>query len=219
MTGTPATPESVRFARRAAMSALGPIGRLGYWMAGHVRVVVIAWVVIAVGLGIFAPRAEHALSGRRLGGERLRVRRRPRQDRQRLRRPVRLRPDGRRARHRRPAARRRRGDEDPPGRLARRVRRGAPGLRRRAHDRAPRRRSRPPHRDGAGGRRPQGRPRRPLGQRCQRQPHRRAGHVVGLQRGQQERDDEVGAATPGPSRWRSSCSRSGRSSPRACRCC
>ena len=45
------------------MSALGPIGRLGYWMAGHVRVVVIAWVVIAVGLGFFAPRAEHALSG------------------------------------------------------------------------------------------------------------------------------------------------------------
>jgi len=45
------------------MSALGPIGRLGYWMAGHVRVVVIAWVVTAAGLGFFAPRAEHALSG------------------------------------------------------------------------------------------------------------------------------------------------------------
>ena len=45
------------------MSALGPIGRLGYWMAGHVRVVVIVWAVIAIGLGIFAPRAEHALSG------------------------------------------------------------------------------------------------------------------------------------------------------------
>ena len=45
------------------MSPLGPIGRVGYWMAGHVRVVVIAWVVVAVGLGIFAPRAEHALSG------------------------------------------------------------------------------------------------------------------------------------------------------------
>jgi RND superfamily putative drug exporter len=45
------------------VSPLGPIGRLGYWMAGHVRFVVIAWVVIAVGLGIFAPRAEHALSG------------------------------------------------------------------------------------------------------------------------------------------------------------
>ncbi len=45
------------------MSSLGPVGRLGYWMAGHVRVVVIAWVVIAAGLGVFAPRAEQALSG------------------------------------------------------------------------------------------------------------------------------------------------------------
>jgi RND superfamily putative drug exporter len=45
------------------MIALGPIGRLGYWMAGHVRFVVIAWVVLAVALGFFAPRAEHALSG------------------------------------------------------------------------------------------------------------------------------------------------------------
>ena len=41
----------------------GPLGRLGAWTASHVRVVVLAWVAIAVGLGIFAPRAEHALSG------------------------------------------------------------------------------------------------------------------------------------------------------------
>ncbi len=45
------------------MTPVGPIGRLGGWMAGHVRHVVIAWVVIAVGLGVFAPWAEHALSG------------------------------------------------------------------------------------------------------------------------------------------------------------
>jgi RND superfamily putative drug exporter len=45
------------------MTPLGPIGRLGYWMAGHVRTVVITWVVLAVGLGALAPRAEHALSG------------------------------------------------------------------------------------------------------------------------------------------------------------
>ncbi|HEU4451058.1 MAG TPA: MMPL family transporter [Gaiellaceae bacterium] len=45
------------------MSAVGPIGRLGRWTAGHVRLVAIAWVVVAVGLGFFAPRAEHALSG------------------------------------------------------------------------------------------------------------------------------------------------------------
>ncbi|HLG08539.1 MAG TPA: MMPL family transporter [Gaiellaceae bacterium] len=42
---------------------VGPLGRLGAWMASHVRLVVIGWVVIAIGFGIFAPRAEHALSG------------------------------------------------------------------------------------------------------------------------------------------------------------
>jgi RND superfamily putative drug exporter len=45
------------------MTALGPIGRLGRWTARHVRVVVAAWAVIAVGLGVLAPKAEHALSG------------------------------------------------------------------------------------------------------------------------------------------------------------
>ncbi len=42
---------------------LGPIGRLGAWTATRFRIVVAAWIVIAVGLGIFAPRAEQALSG------------------------------------------------------------------------------------------------------------------------------------------------------------
>lgn len=45
------------------MPAVGPLGRLGAWTADHVRLVVVAWAVLAVGLGIFAPRAEHALSG------------------------------------------------------------------------------------------------------------------------------------------------------------
>ena len=45
------------------MTPVGPIGRMGRWTATHVRTVVIAWAVIAVGLGAFAPRAEHALSG------------------------------------------------------------------------------------------------------------------------------------------------------------
>ena len=45
------------------MIAVGPIGRLGGWTAEHLRVVVLAWAVVAVGLGLFAPRAEHALSG------------------------------------------------------------------------------------------------------------------------------------------------------------
>ena len=45
------------------MSSLGPLGRLGHWTATHFRAVAAAWLVIAVAFGIFAPRAEHALSG------------------------------------------------------------------------------------------------------------------------------------------------------------
>jgi RND superfamily putative drug exporter len=41
----------------------GPIGRLGRWTATHFKLVAIAWAVIAIGLGVFAPRVEHALSG------------------------------------------------------------------------------------------------------------------------------------------------------------
>jgi len=42
---------------------VGPIGRLGRFAASHVRLVVVVWAVVAIGLGVFAPRAEHALSG------------------------------------------------------------------------------------------------------------------------------------------------------------
>jgi RND superfamily putative drug exporter len=45
------------------MSGLGPIGRLGRWSATHLRIVALAWVVVAVGLGVLAPRVESALSG------------------------------------------------------------------------------------------------------------------------------------------------------------
>ena len=41
----------------------GPLGRLGFWTAGHFRTVLISWVLIAVGFGVFAPRAQHALAG------------------------------------------------------------------------------------------------------------------------------------------------------------
>ena len=41
----------------------GPIGRLGGWAAAHSRAVFIAWAVLAVGLGVLAPRVETALSG------------------------------------------------------------------------------------------------------------------------------------------------------------
>jgi putative drug exporter of the RND superfamily len=42
---------------------VGPIGRLGRYMATHFRTVLVAWAVIAVALGFFAPRVETALSG------------------------------------------------------------------------------------------------------------------------------------------------------------
>jgi RND superfamily putative drug exporter len=42
---------------------VGAVGRLGRWTAGHFRIVAAAWVVVAVGLGILAPRVEKALSG------------------------------------------------------------------------------------------------------------------------------------------------------------
>jgi RND superfamily putative drug exporter len=43
--------------------AVGPIGRLGRWTADHIRVVAIAWAIIAVAFGVFAPKVESALSG------------------------------------------------------------------------------------------------------------------------------------------------------------
>ena len=42
---------------------VGPIGRLGRYTATHFRVVLVGWLVVAVGLGFFAPRVETALSG------------------------------------------------------------------------------------------------------------------------------------------------------------
>jgi RND superfamily putative drug exporter len=45
------------------VTPVGPIGRLGRWTATHFRAVLFAWLLIALGLGFFAPRVEHALSG------------------------------------------------------------------------------------------------------------------------------------------------------------
>src|SRR3954453_15893023 len=42
---------------------VGSIGRLGRWTATHFRAVAAAWLVVAVGLGIFAPRVGRAVSG------------------------------------------------------------------------------------------------------------------------------------------------------------
>ena len=43
--------------------AVGPLGRLGRWTADHVRAVAIVWAVVALALGVFAPKVETALSG------------------------------------------------------------------------------------------------------------------------------------------------------------
>jgi RND superfamily putative drug exporter len=45
------------------MPHVGPIGRLGRYSATHFRVVAIAWLLVAVVLGFFAPHVETALSG------------------------------------------------------------------------------------------------------------------------------------------------------------
>ena len=42
---------------------VGPIGRIGRYTATHFRVVLVGWLVVAIGLGFFAPRVETALSG------------------------------------------------------------------------------------------------------------------------------------------------------------
>ncbi len=42
---------------------VGPIGRLGRWAADHVRAVALTWAIVAVALGVFAPKVESALSG------------------------------------------------------------------------------------------------------------------------------------------------------------
>jgi RND superfamily putative drug exporter len=42
---------------------VGPIGRIGRYTATHFRVVLIGWLVVALGLGFFAPKVKTALSG------------------------------------------------------------------------------------------------------------------------------------------------------------
>ena len=47
----------------SSQKSFGRLGRLGRWSAIHRRAVVLAWVGLALSLGVLAPRAEHALSG------------------------------------------------------------------------------------------------------------------------------------------------------------
>ena len=63
--------------RPAAAASSGAIGRLGRWTASHFRAVALGWAVIALGLGVLAPKVEHALSGagwEATGSESLKVR-------------------------------------------------------------------------------------------------------------------------------------------------
>ncbi|MGB6245320.1 MMPL family transporter [Gordonia sp. (in: high G+C Gram-positive bacteria)] len=41
----------------------GPLGRLGLWVTAHGKIVTAAWILLVVGLGIFAPFVEKNLSG------------------------------------------------------------------------------------------------------------------------------------------------------------
>lgn len=43
--------------------APGPLGRLGLWVTAHRRSTALVWVLLIVGLGVFAPKVEHNLSG------------------------------------------------------------------------------------------------------------------------------------------------------------
>src|SRR5436305_14075052 len=47
----------------ALMTHIGVLGHLGRYTATHFRVVLIAWMLVAVVLGLFGTRVEHALSG------------------------------------------------------------------------------------------------------------------------------------------------------------
>ena len=50
-------------ASREHPESVGPVGRLGRWTVEHGRVVAVVWLIVAIGLGFFAPKVESALSG------------------------------------------------------------------------------------------------------------------------------------------------------------
>ncbi|MBC7276240.1 MMPL family transporter [Nocardioides sp.] len=47
----------------APLTRPGPLGRLGVWVTDHRRLVTIGWVLVVIGLGVFAPAVEKNLSG------------------------------------------------------------------------------------------------------------------------------------------------------------
>lgn len=42
---------------------MGVLGRLGTWVTDHARVVTVVWLLVIIGLGVFAPKVEQNLSG------------------------------------------------------------------------------------------------------------------------------------------------------------
>ena len=78
------------------MTAVGPVGRLGAWTADHFRAVLVAWIVVAVGLGCAGAAGRDGAFGCGLGGIGLAVGAGAGADRPQLRWPVERRPDGRR---------------------------------------------------------------------------------------------------------------------------
>ena len=57
------TPPSAPRAVDGPPPAYGALGRLGIWTAGHFRIVLVLWALVAVSLGAFAPKVETALAG------------------------------------------------------------------------------------------------------------------------------------------------------------
>ncbi len=185
------------------MTTLGPIGRLGRFAATHRRAVFITWALIAVGLGVLAPRVETALSGagwQANGSESVKVREQTERDfggvgayaLQVVVHSGQL-TNADPAFRRSVAAVGRTLAADPAVRDVIAPRPGSSiSARRPYRDRRRHRRPRP-QRDGQRRRRTQVRRRRRHRPRRRSQPHRRPRDVVGLQRSQPQRDAEVGA--------------------------
>ncbi len=63
MSTTAPRPQTPAASASAPSRRSGPVGRLGRYAAANTRNVFIAWALVAVALGFFAPKVEHALSG------------------------------------------------------------------------------------------------------------------------------------------------------------
>ena len=57
------SPTSTRPQGSRRRTTAGPLGRLGIWVTEHVRLVTVLWLIAVIGLGAFAPKVEHNLSG------------------------------------------------------------------------------------------------------------------------------------------------------------